>query len=198
MVLVMSCLMATPLAAQQDTVLQRRWVGQHLERPLTIEFYGDTMLVVGDRHALTYHLTPDSIVAFGDTSFAVRYRLSHGRLLLETYDGTLITMSYQPPLGRPLTGRWIGDLDTAGVLQTAEVELTADRTARWRALPDGKRAVGEWERQTRRVTLTWEDGTEWNGLYDPQRNSLLLEPVVDSLGVVKPGGATGILRRVLR
>ena len=196
--LALACLPVAPLAAQQDSVLQRRWVGTHLERPLTIEFYGDTMLVVGDRHALTYHLTPDSIVAFGDTSFAVRYRLSHGRLLLETYDGALITMSYQPLLGRPLTGRWVGDLDTAGVRQLAEIELTVDRSARWRTLPGGRRATGEWDRQTRRVTLTWEDGVEWNGLYDPQGNTLLLEPVADSTGAVKPGGAAGILRRAFR
>jgi hypothetical protein len=190
--------LVTPVQAQQDTVLLRRWVGFHQERPLTIEFYGDTMLVVGDQHALNYRLTFDSLVAIGDTSFAVRYRMSYGRLLLETAEGDVITMSPQPPLARPLTGRWVGDVDTAGTYQPAELVLRADRSARWRALPDGRLSTGEWDRETRRITLIWENGTEWSGLYDPQGNTLLLEPVSDSTGTVQPGGATGILRRTFR
>jgi hypothetical protein len=155
------------------------------------------MLVVGDRHALTYQLSADSLIAFGDTSFVARYRLVMSRLLLETPDG-VITMSQQPTLGRPLTGRWVGDVEADGAYQPGELELTADRTARWRPLADGKPAIGEWERETRRITLTWDNGNEWSGLYDPQRNTLLLEPRADSTGAVRPGGATGILRRVFR
>lgn len=195
----LACLAASAAAGQQpDSTLLRRWVGIHRERSLTLEFYGDTMLVVGDRHPLNYHLTPDSIIAVGDTALAVRYRMSFGKLLLETADGDVITMSPQIPLGRPLIGRWVGDLDTAGTTQLAEIQLSVDRSASWRALPDGKREFGEWDRQTRKVTLTWANGGEWSGLYDPLRNTLLLEPVADSTGAVLPGGATGILRRVFR
>lgn len=195
----LACLAAPAAAAQQpESTLLGRWVGIHRERSLTLEFYGDTMLVVGDRHPLNYHLTTDSIIATGDTALAVRYRMSFGKLLLETADGDVITMSPQIPLGRPLIGRWIGDVDTAGTTQLAEVRLSVDRSASWRALPDGKREFGEWDRQTRKVTLTWTNGGEWSGLYDPLRNTLLLEPVSDSTGAVLPGGATGILRRVFR
>ena len=174
-----------------------RWVGIHLEKSLTLEFYGDTMLVVGDRHPLNYRLTPDSIIATGDTSFAVRYRLAFGKLLLESGDD-IITMSRQITLGRPLIGRWVGDVDTSGTTQLAELRLSVDRSASWRALPSGKPEYGEWDRQTRKVTLTWTNGGEWIGLYDPTRNTLLLEPATDSTGVVQPGGATGVLRRVFR
>jgi len=195
---VLFLLLVAPVAAAQqpDSTILRRWVGNYNERPLTIEFYGDTMLVVGDRHALSYRMTYDSIIATGDTSLVVRYRLSYGRLLLETADGNTITMAKQETLGRPLTGRWLGEIDTAGAAaQPAEVVLTVDRVARWRTLPDGKLATGEWERQTRVVTLTWED-SEWTGLYDPQRNTLLLEPVADSTKNKK--SAAGVLRRVFR
>lgn len=190
---------SVPAAAQvPDSTLLARWVGIHKERSLTLEFYGDTMLVVGDRHPLNYHLTRDSIIATGDTSLAVRYRMAFGKLLLETADDDMITMSPQAPLGRPLIGRWVGDVDTAGVSHLAEIRLSVDRSASWRILPDGKPEYGEWDRQTRKVTLTWTNGGEWSGLYDPLRNTLLLEPVADSTGAVQPGGATGVLRRVFR
>jgi len=196
----LACRAATPAAAQQadSTLLDTRWVGIHLERSLTLEFYGDTMLVVGDRHALNYRLTADSIVAWGDTSFTVRYRLAYGKLLLEPPGGDIITMSKQVALGRQLIGRWVGDVDTAGTTQLAEIRLNTDRSASWRALPNGKPEYGEWDRQTRKVTLTWINLGEWSGLYDPLRNTLLLEPVADSTGAVQPGGATGVLRRVFR
>src|SRR5262245_17206175 len=69
---------------QQDTAVLKRWVGNYLERPLTLEFYGDTMLVVGDQHALNYRMTFDSLIATGDTTLVARYRLVRDRLLLET------------------------------------------------------------------------------------------------------------------
>ncbi len=191
-------LLLTPAAAfaqQEDTTLLRRWVGNYLEKPLTLEFYGDTMLVVGDRHALTYRMTYDSIVAEGDTSVVARYRLSHGRLLLEIPDGNVITMATQKTLGRPLTGRWAGDVDTSGTAIPIELNINPDRTACWHTTPDGKWTIGEWERETRVVTLTWENG-EWGGLYDPQRNSLILEPVSDSTHA--SSGPRGVLRRVFR
>ena len=50
--LVMAALLgAMPAVAQRDTTLTKRWVGLHLERPLELEFYGDTMLVVNDRYS---------------------------------------------------------------------------------------------------------------------------------------------------
>jgi len=107
-------------------------------------------------------------------------------------------MSPQVALGRALIGRWVGDVDTSGTTQLAEIRLRADRSAIWRALPDGKPEYGEWDRQTRKVTLTWTNMGEWTGLYDPLRNTLLLEPVADSTGAALPGGATGVLRRVFR
>lgn len=198
-IVLLIALLPAPAAAQQpDSILTGRWVGIHLEKALTIEFYADTMLVVGDRHPLSYHLTNDSIVAVGDTSFAVHYRKAFGKLLLETAGGDVITMSPQATLGRPLIGRWVGDVDTSGTTRLAELRLGVDRSASWRALPDGKQEYGEWDRQTRKVTLTWNGGGEWTGLYDPVRNTLLLEPLADSTGAVLPGGATGVLRRVFR
>src|SRR6185503_614147 len=102
---------------------------------------------------LSYHLTPDSIIAVGDSSFAVRYRRAFGKLLLETASGDVITMSPQATLGRQLIGRWIGDVDTSGTTQLAEVRLGVDHSAIWRVLPDGKPEYGEWDRQTRKITL---------------------------------------------
>lgn len=195
--LLLLSLLAPALEAQQDTTLLRRWVGNHRERSLTFEFYGDSMLVVGDRHALHYRLTPDSLTATGDSNFAVRYRLSYGRLLLETPDGEVVTMSRQSTLGRPLTGRWVGELQLGDSIAPGELRLDSDRSAAWR-VDGGKNRSGEWERQARRVTLTWDDGTEWSGLYDPNGNTLLVEPVADSTGAVRPGGASGVLRRVFR
>jgi hypothetical protein len=182
-------------AQEPDTTLLKRWVGNYLEKPLTLEFYGDSMLVVGDRHALSYHMTYDSLIATGDTMVVARYRLVRGRLLLEPPDGNLITMAPQRTLGRPLTGRWVGDVDTSGTSVPIELNINADRTACWHGTPDGKWTTGEWERETRVITLTW-DNSEWTGLYDPQRNSLILEPLSDSTHTSK--SPTGVLRRAFR
>ncbi len=84
--------LAPPLAAQRDSVLATRWVGNHEGRPLQFEFYGDTMLVVNDLHALDYRLTGDSLVAFGDTIIQGRYRLVRDWLLFETPSG-MVTMA---------------------------------------------------------------------------------------------------------
>jgi len=174
-----------------DTTLLRRWVGW----PLTLEFYGDTMLVVGDHHALDYRLTSDSLVATGDTSIRAQYRLSHGRLLLDLPDGSVITMATQKTLARPLTGHWIGALDSLGSAIPAELNLNADRSACWHVTPDGKWLQGEWDRQFRQVTMTW-DNNEWIGIYDPQRNSILLRPIADSTHIPPtPGGS---FQRVFR
>jgi hypothetical protein len=194
--ILLSLLVPGSLAAQQqDTALLKRWVGNYLERPLTLEFYGDTMLVVGDQHALNYRMTFDSLIATGDTNVVARYRVVRDRLLLETPDLNVITMAPQKTLGRPLTGRWVGDVDSSGTTISVELNLNTSRTACWRRAPDGKWTMGEWDRQTRLVTLTW-DNSEWDGRYDPQGNSLLLDPISDSTHTTT--GPRGILRRVFR
>jgi hypothetical protein len=140
-------------------------------------------------------MTYDSLIATGDTMVVARYRIARNRLLLELPDGNVITMAAQRTLGRPLTGRWVGDVDTSGTSIPIELNINADRTACWHSAPDGKWTTGEWDRETRVITLTWET-SEWTGLYDPQRNSILLEPLSDSTHAAR--SPSGILRRVFR
>jgi hypothetical protein len=177
------------VAAQADSVLANRWVGVHRGRPLQFEFYGDTMLVVDDAHVLNFRLTGDSLVAYGDTSIAGRYRLVLDRMLLETPDG-VVTMAVQSALARPLTGRWRGWLGTDDEAE-AEVVIFASGTAQWRRLPGGRWLTGEWDREMRTVTFTWVDESEWRGQYDPMGNAMLLDSTV-------VGSQTTILRRVFR
>jgi hypothetical protein len=158
------------LAAQRDSVLAHRWVGLHLRQPLELEFYGDTMLVVNDTHVLNFRLTNDSLVATGDTTLAGRYRLVLGRMIFETPED-VVTMAMQSPL--------------------AELVIYASGTARWRHLPSGRWADGEWDRETRLITFTWADSTEWRGQYDPVGNAILFEQTVD-------GAGSTILRRFFR
>jgi hypothetical protein len=177
------------LAAQRDSVLGHRWVGMHLGRPLQFEFYGDTMLIINDQHVLDFQLTADSLVARGDTTVQGRYRLALGRLLLETPRG-VVTMATQSPLARPLTGRWQGSLGTEDGA-TIELIIREDGIARWRSLPEGRWRDGEWDRETRVVTFTWSDESEWQGHYDPIGNAILFEQTLTDAG-------TSILRRVFR
>jgi hypothetical protein len=181
----------TPALAQRDTVLAHRWVGTHLGRPLHFEFYGDTMMVVNDRHVLDYRLTRDSLIAVGDTTVIGRYRLSMGYLLFSTPDG-VVTMAKQSFLARPLTGIWVGPLGTPDGAQV-ELRLHASGVARWRRRSRGGWTTGEWERTFRVITFVWEDEeeTEWRALYDPIANALLFEITV-------PDAETTILRRSLR
>jgi hypothetical protein len=176
-------------AAQRDSVLAHRWVGVHLGRPLQLEFYADTMLVVDDEHALDFRLTGDSLVAFGDTTIACQYRLAMGRLLLQTPVG-VVTMAVQSALARPLTGRWRGPLGTDDGVE-AELVIFADGTARWRRLPEGRWTGGEWDREMRAVTFTWADESEWRGQYDPIGNAMLYEVTVLN-------SQPTILRRIFR
>ncbi len=187
-VILLLSLVAAPAVAQRDSVLATRWVGSHGGRLLVFEFYGDTMLVINDQHALSFRLTRDSLVAMGDTLINGRYRMAMGRLLLDTPEG-LVTMSPQPALARPLTGRWVGSLFTD---DGAEIELVIflGGTARWRRT-GGNWVTGEWERATRLITLVWPDGTEWVGQYDPLGNAILFEETLSG------SGAT-ILRRSFR
>lgn len=181
-----------PLLAQQDTVLLRRWVGTRpAGGPFYIEFYGDTMLVVDDTYALDFRLSRDSIVATGDTTLAFRFRISHGRLLLETPEGRILTMAPQSALARPITGRWTGTLATE-MADQIELQLFRGGSARWRRTPGGIWQAGEWERNTRTLTLLWlPDSLEWGGQYDPIGNALLF-------GETEQGSGPVIFRRLFR
>ena len=176
-------------AAQRDSVLSSRWVGMHQGRPLQFEFYGDTMLVVNDQWALTFHLTRDSLLAFGDTTVVGRYRLVRDRLLFETPAG-MVTMAPQSYLARPLDGRWIGELGTADGAGL-ELIISPGGRARWRKPGAGPWIEGEWDRASRIITFVWPDETEWKGQYDPVGNALLLEQTVE-------GAGSTILRRAFR
>lgn len=188
--------LAATVAARQgsqcETQLRGRWVGLHQSETIRLEFYGDTMLVVNDQHALNYRATSDSLIATGDTTVTARYWFSYCRLLLETADGAVITMSSQQVLARPLTGRWVGDLGTSDGAQ-AELRLVANGTARWRVLPEGPWTDGEWERETRIITFTWAgtDSLPWIGHYDVEGNAILFDHTV-------PGSRTVIFQRVFR
>lgn len=184
---------------QQDSLLASRWVGHHKGRPLQFEFYGDTMLVVDDEHALDYRLTGDSLLATGDTLVIAQWRYVMGHLLLDTPEGA-ITMSAQNFLARPLTGRWVGPLGDDDETQI-EMRLYLGGTAYWRPVGAAAWTQGEWERESRVITFTWPDPAaaadpdaeplEWRGQYDPIGNNLLLERTVE--------GAHGtILRRAYR
>ena len=177
---------------QCETSLAGRWVGLHQSQTLHLEFYGDTMLVVNDQYPLTYRATSDSLIATGDTTVAGRYWFSLCRLLLETAEGSVITMSSQRVLARPLTGRWVGELGTPDGAE-AELRLAPTGTARWHVLPDGPWTEGEWERQTRIITFTWagSDTIPWVGHYDVEGNVILFERTV-------PNSRATIFHRVFR
>ncbi len=178
--------------------LQTRWVGTHLGRPLHIDFYADTMVVVKDRFVADYEATQDSIVVFGDTSFSVHYRFALGRMILRTDSGNVITMAAQGSLARPLRGNWLG---TPGRMRDSLVELqmNASGTAYWRTLPAGGWIEGEWDRFSREITFTWfpdsaagrPDSTQWVGMYNPVRSQLLFDETLPESGVT-------ILRRFFR
>ena len=178
-------------AGQRDSVLANRWVGTHQGRPLHFEFYGDTMLVLNDQHALSFELTRDSLLATGDTLVTGHYRLAFGRLVFSTPDG-VVTMAHQSVLARPLDGRWTGPLGT-GDDRHVELQTFGNGAARWRTTSGGSWTVGEWDREFRKITFTWEDEeeTEWVAQYDPVGNALLFERTV-------PESSTTILRRVYR
>ena len=171
--------------------LRIRWVGTHLGHPLHLDFYADTMLVVNDRHVSDFRVASDSIVVSGDTSFSAQYRFARGHLILTTDSGSVITMSPQGPLARPLRGRWVG---TPSRLRDTEIELRMELTgtASWRSVPGGSWIEGEWDRASRIITFIWlPDSTEWIGQYDPMGNQLLFEQTL-------PEGGVTVLRRSFR
>ncbi len=177
-------------SAQANTRLLGRWVGTHHGRPLHLDFYGDSMLVVNDQHALYYQATRDSLYAAGDSSFAVEYWFALDRLLLQTVEGNVVTMSAQDQLARPIEGRWLGT-PTRGD-QQIELVMRRGGIAEWRPLPGGTWTRGEWDRRTRIISFTWlPDSTEWSGQYDPANNTLLFEETYEASGAV-------FLRRAFR
>lgn len=181
---------AATAATQADPRLLRRWVGLHQGRPIHLDFYGDTMLVLNDGYALSYRVTRDSLVAYGDTSFAVSYWFALDRLLLQTVDGAVITLAPQLELARPIDGRWIGT--PTGADGPLELRMTRSGTARWHHLPDGPWVNGEWDRMMRIITFTWlPDSTIWTAQYDPGGAALLF-------GETPPDGGPLILRRFYR
>ena len=178
--------------------LQTRWVGTHLGRPIHIDFYADTMVVVNDRHVSDYEATRDSIVVFGDTTFSVHYRFALGRMIVTTDSGNVITMSAQGTLARPLRGNWFG---TPGRMRDSliELQMNASGAAYWRTVPRGAWIEGEWDRFSREITFTWlpdsaagrPDSTLWVGMYNPSRSQLLFDSTLSESGVT-------ILRRFFR
>ena len=188
--LILSAGAGAATAQSADTTLLKRWVGIYHDQVLNLEFYSDTMLVVNDERGLSVRVTPDSIIAVGDTTVVGRYRLVLDRMLLETPDGTVITMASQPALARPLTGRWVGELGTDD-RPSVILQVFGNKTARWRREDDTKWMTGEWERATRVVTFTWSDNSEWTGQYDPVGNALLFEQTLD-------GSVGSVFRRVFR
>jgi len=181
----------------RDT-LQTRWVGTHLGRPLHIDFYADTMVIVQDRFVCDYEATRDSIIVFGDTTFSVHYRFALDRMIVRTDSGGVITMSAQGTLARPLRGNWFG---TPGRVRDSliELQMNASGAAYWRTLPRGQWIEGEWDRFSREITFTWlpdsaegrPDSTEWVGMYNPARSQLLFDSTFAESGVT-------ILRRFFR
>ncbi len=182
---------APPVHAQDDDRLYRRWVGRHLGRPLFFDFFGDSMLVVNDVHALGFWHNRDSLVAYGDTSFAIRYRFSYDKMLIENIEGNTVTMSPQPIEARPIYsglgfgwGTWRSTLGD-GTPVTMQMRRIGN-AARYRVSP-GQWQEGEWRREARRFTFTWNAGTPdstlWYGTFDARGHQFVFEETVEGSGV---------------
>ena len=185
----------------QSDPLLRRWVGHYKNRPIFFDFYGDSMLVVDDLHVLGFRFTWDSIVAYGDTSFAVSYRFSYDRLLITTESGTVFTMAPQDILARPIGAPGGASLPTRWLAQTAvgsiEIQMREGGWARWRLTPGGSWETGEWNRNARDIEFTWvrrdgavPDTTLWTGVYDAPQ-AMIFEETVPESGI-------SIFRRMVR
>ena len=155
-------------SAQEPHPLFRRWVGTLNLRPLHFDFFGDTMLLLNDTGALSFSIEGDSLIAWGrDTTFTVRFWFSMDRLLVLTAESTVVTMSEQSTMARPISGLWrgspIGRSD-----ERIELRLWRGGVASYRSRPYWEWISGEWNRSARFINLTWEeDSTEWMGQYDP-------------------------------
>jgi hypothetical protein len=175
---------------RQDHPLLRRWVGSNGGRPLVLEFFGDTMLVVNDERVLNFELGPNRVRAYGDSAFTLTYWFVRDRLLVQTEEGTVITMAPQGPLARSLFGgRW---RNSSTGQHPIELEMLPGGVARWRSPPEGRWSSGEWDRTARIITFTWlPDSTIWTAQYDPAGAALLFSETT-------PGSGTVILRHTYR
>ncbi|MFQ6046142.1 MAG: hypothetical protein ACE5O2_06515 [Armatimonadota bacterium] len=192
--LLVLALLAVPA---QQSPLTGRWVGTHNLQPLYLDFHGDTMLVVNDLYVVNYLATPDSLYVMADgigadTAFAVRYWFSQGKLLLATAERSVITMSPQDELARPLHGfSWEGSPSRMSG-QVIRLQLFRGGIARWRLVPEGEWVNGEWDRTSRVIEFTWlPDSTLWVGRHDPRGEALLFDETF-------PGAGAVVLRRVYR
>ncbi len=189
LLLATAVVVASPLSAtaQEGPLLLQRWVGTYQNRPLFLDFYGDTMLVIDDLYVTNFVATGDSLMVFGDTSFTAHYRFAADRdvvrLLLRTEDGAVVTMSRQGPLARPLKGNWVGAPSRFGDRQML-LWMSVTGLARWRWTSQGRWTDGEWDRMHRMIQFTWmPDSTVWQGMYDPAAGQLLFDETVPESGV---------------
>ena len=101
----------TAWRSQDPHPLLKRWVGTdpRTAAVLHLDFYGDTMLLLNDDKPLSFSLAGDSLTAWGsDTTFTMRYWFSMDRLLVLTAESSLVTMSQQDRMARPIWGNWRG------------------------------------------------------------------------------------------
>lgn len=177
---------------QDDHPLLRRWVGTHLARPLHLDFYGDTMLLLNDSTPLSFLIEGDSLTAWGaDTTFSVRFWFSMDRLLVLTAESTVVTMAEQDRMARPIWGLWRGSPVGRGE-ERIELRMWRGGAASYRARPEWRWKTGEWNRSTRLLTFNWDaDSTVWEGRYDPAGGTLLFDSTYAESGTV-------FLRKVYR
>lgn len=183
-------LASTAWAQESPAPLLQRWIGRYDNQPLALDFYDDTMVVVNDQFAASFRATYDSLAVFGDTSFTVAYWFSMGRLLLQTRDGKVVTMSRQSDLARPIEGLWRGSSPSDG--QAVVIQMWRGGAARRRTLPEGAWIDGQWDRNSRMIQFTWRpDSTTWTATYDPLGQALLFTDANPTVGTL-------VLRKVYR
>ncbi len=189
---------ATAQFQQEINPLFQRWVGRNPNnRPIFLDFYGDSMVVVNDVFVSSFISTRDSLVVFGDTSFAVSYEFRLDRMLIHNADGSTMTMSTQPLSARPIFGGRIGQWASwyarlgNGRGISLEINRSGDR-ARWRPAAGGSWRQGEWDRDARTIVFTWlPDSTEWRGSYDAAGHQIIFEEI-------ETGSGVAIFRRAYR
>jgi hypothetical protein len=178
-------------SAQEQHPLLRRWVGTLNLQPLHFDFFGDTMLLLNDEKPLSFSVEGDSLIVWGpDTTFTVRFWFSRDRLLVLTAESTLVTMSEQDRMARPIFGLWRGN-PIGRSDEQIELRLRRGGVASYRSKPAWQWITGEWNRSTRMITLSWDaDSTQWEGRYDPE-GVLLFDSTYAESGTV-------VLRKVYR